>query len=91
MSRTCARGSHVGRFVNGAQFVAHGQRGFKMHEQVEKFTDNNLEKLIELVRNNHELYDTSHPDYMRTKLKDSLWEKIGKEFNTDGKYKILLS
>ena len=40
--------------------------------------DNNLEKLIELVRNNHELYDTSHPNYMTTKLKDSLWEKISK-------------
>ncbi|KAL1489355.1 hypothetical protein ABEB36_014268 [Hypothenemus hampei] len=40
-----------------------------------------MEKLIEVVRNNPILYDTSHQDYIRTKLKEDLWEKIAKELN----------
>lgn len=46
-----------------------------------------IEKLIELVRTYQVLYDTSHEDYMRTKLKDGIWKKIAEEMNTDGKYK----
>jgi len=41
-----------------------------------------MEKLIEMVRGFHVLYDTSHEDYMRSKLKDDLWDKIAKELNT---------
>ncbi|XP_050315845.1 uncharacterized protein LOC126750316 [Anthonomus grandis grandis] len=37
------------------------------------------EKLIEAVRNRQVLYDTSHVDYMRTKLKTEKWEEIAKE------------
>lgn len=41
-----------------------------------------MEKLIEIVRSFPVLYDTSHEDYMRSKLKDDLWDKIAKELNT---------
>ncbi|CAH1967246.1 unnamed protein product [Acanthoscelides obtectus] len=45
-----------------------------------------MEKLIELVRENPVLYDTSHEDYMRTKLKNELWETIARDLNyTSGK------
>ncbi|XP_030762943.1 transcription factor Adf-1-like [Sitophilus oryzae] len=36
------------------------------------------EKLIEAVRVNKILFDTSHPDYMRSKLKSEKWEEIAK-------------
>lgn len=44
------------------------------------------ERLIEIVRENPLLYDLSHPEYMRTKLKDQIWEKIGAEFKSNGKF-----
>ncbi|KAF0749181.1 MADF domain-containing protein [Aphis craccivora] len=34
------------------------------------------EKLIEAVRPHKILYDTSHADYMKSKLKNDLWDKI---------------
>jgi len=37
------------------------------------------EKLIEAVRSHKILYDTSHSDYMKTKLKNDLWDKIADE------------
>lgn len=37
------------------------------------------EKLIEAVRNRRILFDTSHEDYMRTKLKSLKWEDVAKE------------
>lgn len=43
-----------------------------------------MEKLIEMVRGFPVLYDTTHKDYMNSKLKDDLWEKLAKELNTDG-------
>lgn len=43
-----------------------------------------MEKLIELVRGFPVLYDTTHDEYMRSKLKDDLWKKIAEELNTDG-------
>ncbi|XP_028131789.1 uncharacterized protein LOC114327381 isoform X1 [Diabrotica virgifera virgifera] len=43
-----------------------------------------VERLIEIVRDNPVLYDTNHDNYMRTKLKDEIWEEIGLELNTDG-------
>ncbi|XP_023714352.1 uncharacterized protein LOC111868155 [Cryptotermes secundus] len=43
------------------------------------------ESLIELVREKTVLYDTSHPDYIRTKLKDEVWDEIGAELGSDGK------
>uniref|UniRef100_A0A6P7GPG5 Uncharacterized protein LOC114339240 n=1 Tax=Diabrotica virgifera virgifera TaxID=50390 RepID=A0A6P7GPG5_DIAVI len=42
-----------------------------------------VEKLIELVWNYARVYDTSHEDYMRTKLKYEVWEKIGNELNSN--------
>lgn len=38
------------------------------------------EKLIKAVRPHKILYDTSHVDYMKTKLKNDLWEKIANDF-----------
>lgn len=37
------------------------------------------EKLIEAVRLRQYLYDTSHADYMKTKLKTEKWEEVAKE------------
>lgn len=45
------------------------------------------EKLIEAVRVRQVLYDTSHADYMRTKLKNEKWEEIAKEIGMrNGKF-----
>lgn len=45
-----------------------------------------MEKLIDIVRDHPMLYDTSHKDYMKRRLKDHLWNKIAKELKyTDGK------
>lgn len=43
------------------------------------------EKLIEAVRPHKILYDTSHADYVKTKLKNDLWDKIadGLELKND--------
>lgn len=47
------------------------------------------EQLIEAVRAFPILYDTSHPDYFRAKLKQDLWESIAKDLNLhNGKYLI---
>lgn len=44
------------------------------------------ENLIELVRTYPELYDTSNVNYMKSKYKQELWKKIGKELKlVDGK------
>lgn len=37
------------------------------------------EKLIEAVRNEKCLYDVKHPDYVKVKLKDSIWKRIAEE------------
>lgn len=37
------------------------------------------EKLIEAVRVRKVLYDTSHGDYLKTKLKAEKWEEVAKE------------
>lgn len=37
------------------------------------------EKLIEAVRIRKVLYDTSHRDYLKTKLKAEKWEEVAKE------------
>lgn len=37
------------------------------------------EKLIKAVRPHKILYDTSHADYMKTKLKNNLWGKIAED------------
>lgn len=48
-----------------------------------------MEKLIEMVRGFPVLYDTSHEDYMKSKLKDDLWKNIAKELNTDNFYNYI--
>ncbi|KAG8265937.1 hypothetical protein J6590_082582, partial [Homalodisca vitripennis] len=46
-------------------------------------------KLIELVRNYPVLYDTSNLNYMKTKYKQGIWKKIGRELKlVDGKLQI---
>lgn len=37
------------------------------------------EKLIEAVRIRQILYDTSHTDYLKSKLKAEKWEEVAKE------------
>ncbi|KAJ8934919.1 hypothetical protein NQ314_013109 [Rhamnusium bicolor] len=39
------------------------------------------EELIEAVRNRTVLYDTNNPEYMRSKLKDEIWNEIAKKVN----------
>ncbi|XP_050519262.1 uncharacterized protein LOC126893284 [Diabrotica virgifera virgifera] len=39
------------------------------------------EQLIELVRSQTILYDTNDPNYLKAKLKDELWNDIGKKLN----------
>lgn len=49
------------------------------------------EKLIEAVRIRQVLYDTSHVDYMRAKLKTETWVEIAKEIGMkSGKFIHLL-
>ncbi|XP_049768296.1 uncharacterized protein LOC126104909 [Schistocerca cancellata] len=40
-----------------------------------------MEHLIQIVQDNPVLYDTSHPDYMRSKLKDEIWKKVAEELH----------
>lgn len=49
----------------------------------------NDEQLIELVRNHTVLYDVSHQKYMDNSIKLNIWNKIGKEMNADGKYRLM--
>jgi hypothetical protein len=44
------------------------------------------EILIELERENAVLYDTSYTDYIWTKIKEEVWDKIGAELGSDGKF-----
>lgn len=45
------------------------------------------EKLIEAVREHKELYDTKDENYMKTKLKNRIWEDIANDLNLkDGKF-----
>jgi len=47
------------------------------------------ETLIEAVRHYKALFDTSHTDYMKGKLKNEIWEKIASELKlSNGKYQI---
>lgn len=45
-----------------------------------------IEKLISIVQGYPVLYNTSDPDYMRAKLKDEIWGKIGTELQCEGKF-----
>ncbi|XP_067006757.2 uncharacterized protein [Anabrus simplex] len=40
-----------------------------------------MERLIEVVREYPVLYDTTHEDYVKTKVKDEIWRKIASELN----------
>jgi len=45
------------------------------------------EEIIEAVRPHLVLYDTSHSDYMKSKLKQDTWSAIAKDLNlSNGKY-----
>lgn len=47
------------------------------------------ETLIEAVRHYKVLFDTSHADYMKGKLKNETWEKIASELKlNNGKYLV---
>ncbi|XP_049856168.1 uncharacterized protein LOC126336472 [Schistocerca gregaria] len=40
-----------------------------------------MEHLNQLIQDNPVLYSTSHPDYMRNKLKDEIWKKVAGELH----------
>jgi len=45
------------------------------------------EQIIEAVRPHLVLYDTNHSDYMKSKLKQDIWNTIAKDLNlSNGKY-----
>jgi hypothetical protein len=45
------------------------------------------DQIVEAVRPHSVLYDTSHSDYMKSKLKLDIWSAGGKDFNLrNGKY-----
>ena len=45
------------------------------------------EEFIEAARPHLVLYDTSHSDYMKSKLKQGIWSAIAKDLNlSNGKY-----
>lgn len=44
------------------------------------------EKLIDAVRQNSVSFDTSHPDYMKAKLKKNIWENIANELKFKNGY-----
>lgn len=47
------------------------------------------ETLIEAVRHYSVLFDTSHADYMKGKLKNEIWEKIASDLKlSNGKYLV---
>lgn len=49
------------------------------------------ENLIEAVRHHKVLFDTSHADYMKAKLKNKIWEKIAEELKLkNGKYNLFI-
>lgn len=43
------------------------------------------ERLIELVRQNKILYDSSNPNYSNIKMQNMVWDMIGIELNGHGK------
>lgn len=47
---------------------------------------NNIELLIEKVKQCPVIYDLSHPDYKNVKGKNKIWDEIGKELETSGKF-----
>lgn len=47
--------------------------------------NNNIEKLIELVKLHKVLYDLSHPEYKNIRKKNKIWDEIGVSLDTDGK------
>lgn len=49
----------------------------------------NTDELIDLVRKHAVLYDVSHPDYVKMRLKADIWTRIAKKLNMkDGTYNI---
>lgn len=48
------------------------------------FTDEQAEKLIELVREQRAIYDTKHEDYRDTNVRANIWQSIAKEMGQYG-------
>lgn len=42
-------------------------------------------KLIDLVKENSQIYNQNHTDYANYAVKDEIWERISKKMNCDGK------
>lgn len=43
------------------------------------------DSFIEEIKRYPEIFDTSHPGFKQQDDKNGAWEKIAREFNTDGK------
>ena len=59
-----------------------GWGGDQEHREVD-FEVKNL--LIDLVRQHPAIYDKSHPDHLRTNLRNEIWDEIGKILSIPGK------
>ena len=50
-----------------------------------KFSDENIQILIDLVREKPMFYDKGDRNYKKNELKDKVWKEIGKKLNSNGK------
>lgn len=50
------------------------------------FSDDEEEKLINIIAGHPVLYDTSNPNYRNNLVKDNVWKAIGKDLNKKSKY-----
>jgi len=50
-----------------------------------KFSDETIQILIDLVREKPMLYDKGNRNYKKNELKDKVWKEIAKKLNSNGK------
>ena len=78
------QGSSVLRLLSPAlRSVPDAVYGARIAKKTLKMDD----RIIDAVRPHLVLYDTNHPDYMKTKMKQDIWNKIAKDLDlSNGKY-----
>lgn len=55
-------------------------------KKMSTFSDDEEEKLINIIAGHPVLYDTSNPNYRNNLVKDNVWKAIGKDLNKKSKY-----
>lgn len=60
-------------------------------QKMQKLSTENIEKLIDAVREHPSLYDKRDKRYKKTDLNDTIWKKIAQDLQLDGKLKFILS